>query len=46
MPTTLLDSQYRDMEPLQADEIGWEVDISAPLDAVIQAAKDKIQSGS
>lgn len=43
MPTTLLDSQFRDLEPLQAGEIGWDIDIYAPLDAVIRDAKAKIQ---
>ena len=43
MPTTLLDSQFNDLEPLEADEIGWEIDISNDLKTVITSAKDKIQ---
>ena len=30
MPTSLLDSQFRDLEPLQADEAGIRLDITVP----------------
>jgi gluconokinase len=36
MPTSLLDSQFRDLEPLQADERGLRVDITRSLDAIVQ----------
>jgi len=36
MPTSLLDSQFRDLEPLQADERGMRVDIAKSLDAIVQ----------
>ena len=37
MPTSLLDSQFRDLEPLQADEQGVRIDISGTLDAITHA---------
>jgi len=36
MPTSLLDSQFRDLEPLQADEQGLRVGIAASLEAITQ----------
>ena len=36
MPTSLLDSQFRDLEPLQPDEHGLRTDISGTLDAITQ----------
>jgi gluconokinase len=36
MPTSLLDSQFRDLEPLQADEHGLRVDIAASLETITQ----------
>lgn len=35
MPTTLLDSQLATLEPLQADEAGFVMDIAAPVDEVV-----------
>ena len=37
MPTSLLDSQFRDLEPLQADEAGLRVPITGTLEEVTQA---------
>jgi len=37
MPTSLLDSQFRDLEPLQADERGLRADIGGSLEEVTQA---------
>lgn len=45
MPTSLLDSQFRDLEPLQADEAGIRLDITVPphlLVAQILASVGKI----
>lgn len=38
MPTTLLDSQLATLEPLEADEAGFVVDIAAPVDEVVASA--------
>ena len=35
MPTCLLDSQLRDLEPLQADEAGLRLDLTLPPDALV-----------
>ncbi|WP_229261127.1 gluconokinase [Duganella levis] len=35
MPTSLLDSQFRDLEPLQADEAGITLDIRVPPDDLV-----------
>ncbi|WP_229263226.1 gluconokinase [Duganella dendranthematis] len=35
MPTSLLDSQFRDLEPLQADEAGITLDIRIPPDDLV-----------
>jgi gluconokinase len=35
MPITLLDSQLRDLEPLQPDEAGITLDITQPPDALV-----------
>jgi len=45
MPTTLLDSQLATLEPLQADEAGFVVDIAAPVDEVV-ASTLKSYSGT
>lgn len=37
MPTSLLDSQFRDLEPLQPDEAGLRVDISGSLASITEA---------
>ncbi|WP_299968654.1 gluconokinase [uncultured Roseobacter sp.] len=39
MPTSLLDSQFAALEPLQRDELGAAIDISRPLDAVIRESE-------
>ena len=36
MPVSLLDSQFATLEPLQANEAGFAVDIAQDLDAVVQ----------
>lgn len=36
MPVSLLDSQLRDLEPLQSDERGMRVDIALPPEALMQ----------
>jgi len=38
MPLSLLDSQFQLLEPLQSDERGVTVDISQPLDKVVNDA--------
>ena len=38
MPTTLLDSQFTDLEPLQTDEFGVTVDVTMPEHAVVDRA--------
>ncbi len=38
MPSTLLDSQFADLEPLRQDEMGMTVDVAPPVDEVIAAA--------
>ncbi|WP_225984675.1 gluconokinase [Noviherbaspirillum aerium] len=43
MPVTLLDSQFRDLEPLQPDEFGLRVDIGNPPDALIDQALRHLQ---
>lgn len=35
MPTSLLDSQFRDLEPLQPDETGLTLDIETPPDDLV-----------
>ena len=37
MPTSLLDSQFQDLEPLQPDEAGLRVDISGSLASITEA---------
>lgn len=38
MPTSLLDSQFALLEPLEADEQGVVIDVAAPLDSVVADA--------
>jgi carbohydrate kinase (thermoresistant glucokinase family) len=40
MPPSLLDSQLRDLEPLQDDEAGLRLDISLPPQALVARIKD------
>ena len=35
MPTSLLDSQFADLEPLTAQETGWEIDITGSIDTIV-----------
>lgn len=44
MPVALLDSQFRDLEPLQADEYGLTVDIRMPPDALVEQAMRHVAS--
>lgn len=44
MPTTLLDSQLATLEPLEADEAGFVVDIAVPVDVVVASALADITS--
>jgi gluconokinase len=39
MPPSLLDSQFRDLEPLQADEAGVTLDIGTPPGQLVQQIK-------
>jgi gluconokinase len=43
MPVTLLDSQFRDLEPLQGDERGTRADIKQSPDAIIQSVMRHFQ---
>ncbi|QKE86164.1 gluconokinase [Arthrobacter sp. NEB 688] len=36
MPTALVDSQFATLEPLQADELGTALDVSAPVDDLVE----------
>lgn len=38
MPTSLLDSQFADLQPLAEDEAGFKVDIDQPLAAIVDDA--------
>jgi gluconokinase len=40
MPLSLLDSQLRDLEPLQPDEAGVSLDLAAPPDTLVARALD------
>ena len=44
MPTSLLQSQFDTLEPLQDDESGALVDVSPPLEEVVAAAVDAIRA--
>jgi gluconokinase len=44
MPTSLLQSQFDTLEPLQDDESGALVDVSPPLDEVVAAAVDAVRA--
>jgi gluconokinase len=47
MPPALLDSQLRDLEPLQPDESGFQLDIRcAPDDLIDQIVQRRRQAGS
>lgn len=36
MPTALVDSQFATLEPLEADEVGTALDVSAPVDDLVE----------
>lgn len=38
MPTSLLQSQFDTLEPLEADEVGVTVDVDQSIDAIVEAA--------
>ena len=42
MPTTLLDSQLATLEPLEADELGFTLDITPPLDDIAYNAENTL----
>lgn len=42
MPSSLLDSQYAALEPLERDELGFAVDVAQPLGAVVAEAQRKL----
>ena len=44
MPLSLLDSQFQILEPLQSDERGVTVDISQPLDKVVDDAMQYVSA--
>ncbi|MHA4866538.1 gluconokinase [Duganella sp. PWIR1] len=41
MPTSLLDSQFRDLEPLQQDEAGITLDIETPPDDLVNQIRTR-----
>jgi gluconokinase len=44
MPTTLLESQFETLEPLGDDEPGAVVDVSPPLDEVVEEAVNAVRT--
>jgi gluconokinase len=42
MPTSLLQSQFDTLEPLQPDELGAVIDVTPPLDEVVAACVAKL----
>jgi len=42
MPTSLLASQLRTLEPLEADEAGFTVDVELPAAAIVEAVLDRL----
>ena len=45
MPASLLDSQLATLEPLEADEAGWGVDVAAPLEVVVDRVVRRLLAG-
>jgi gluconokinase len=43
MPTTLLESQFATLEPLGEDETGTVVDVSPPIDEVVEEAVNAVR---
>lgn len=43
MPTSLLQSQFDTLEPLEPDELGAVIDVAPPLDDVVAAALKKVR---
>ena len=46
MPPSLLASQLETLEPLEPDEDGFVVDVSVPLDEVVQQIRERLDAGS
>jgi gluconokinase len=46
MPPSLLESQYAALEPLQQDEVGFDVSFEQPLEAVVAEAKRKLDQST
>lgn len=44
MPTSLLDSQFRTLEPPGPDEYAIAVDIDAPLEAIVQSIRVRLEA--
>lgn len=44
MPTSLLQSQFDTLEPLQPDELGAVVDVAPPLDDVVDASEKVVRA--
>lgn len=44
MPTCLLDSQLRDLEPLQADEAGLRLDLTLPPEALVSLISHHLET--
>lgn len=42
MPLSLLDSQYRDLEPLQSDEKGAQFDVAVPPDLLVEQVLERL----
>ena len=42
MPTSLVDSQYADLEPLGADEKGLVVDFALPVDVIVERVASEV----
>ncbi|MNL71285.1 D-gluconate kinase [compost metagenome] len=45
MPASLLDSQLRTLEPLEADERGTAVDVAGSVDEIAGEAADWVRAG-
>ena len=42
MPATLLDSQFKTLEPLEPDEAGMALDVDQPVDAIVEQYAGRI----
>ncbi len=43
MPTSLLDSQFDALEPLETDEAGVVVEVSSPVDQIVEVVVDALE---